>query len=187
MALYDSLSFVGYAELVASNAPSGFTPSSDPVSIILSTGVTQVVFSSAAVGRRCQTFMRTKKMYFLQASEDVIIISCEGTLLICEMTYMIQKMLNSYSFRYETLSTGSAEVLGVHRNLSQLGSVQDCLISCGWRHLGNNLSNNWDTETNLSDQHRPRLIVFNYYYVAQSGLTGSTGGSMLIDATPIQL
>jgi len=179
-AIFDALAFVGYSLLTPTNPASGYTPTTDAVSIILSDGTTQTVFSSLGVARRCQTYMNSKNQYYLQASDDIVIINCETKLLICEMTFLVQKLLNSYTLLYH----GGA-VKAVHRNLSSMVSLQDALISVGLRNLGNDFQGNYDLETNLADQWRPRIKVVDYYFVAT--VTSSTQGSQLSDSTPIQI
>ena len=178
-AIFDSLAFVGFTELTPTNATG--TPSTDTVTLIMSDGTTQTVFSSLLIARRCQTYMNSRNQYYLQASDDIIIINCETKLLIMEMTFMIQKLLNSYTLLYH----GGA-VKAVHRNLSNMVSLQDALVSVGWRSLGSTpMQGNYDLETNLDDAFRPRIKVVDYYFVGT--VSSSTQGSQLSDSTPIQI
>ena len=71
--------------------------------------------------------MHARKQYYLQANDDVIIVHVSGVkLLILETSMLNQKLLNSYNFIYSRKS-----VRGVHRNLSTISNLTDCLISVG--------------------------------------------------------
>ena len=90
-----------------------------------------------------------------------------------------QNLLNRYNFIYSRKS-----VRGVHRNLSTINNLTDCLISVGYKKSSTTpFANNYDLETNLQTIERPNIKVIDYHYV--ESVSNSTTGSLLTDATSI--
>ena len=147
------------------------------VSIILSDGTTQTVFDSIATALRCLNFMNSRKQYYMNANDDIMIVNVSGVkLLILETTFLNQKLLNSYNFIYSR-----GKVKGVHRNLSNIVNLTDALISVGYKKNSTTaFSNNYDLETNLPDNERPRIKLVEVPYVPTP--TDSNTGSLLGDS-----
>eukprot|EP00972_Heterocapsa_arctica_P101088 14899358-Heterocapsa_arctica.AAC.1 len=71
-------------------------------------------------------------------------------------------MMNSYVFTYH-----GAKVVGIHRSMSSIVSLEEALQSTGFRCVnipwGINNSNAC-METNLADTDRPRIAICDYKY-----------------------
>ena len=154
--------------------------SGGPVNLILSTGTTEQVFDSHDTALRCLAFMHGRKQYYLQASDDIIIVNVSGVkLLILETTMINQKLLNSYVFIYSRKA-----VRGVHRNLATISNLTDCLVSVGYKKTTTTpFNNNYDLETVLPADERPNIKVVDYHYV--ESLSNSTTRSVLYDPITI--
>ena len=175
MPIFGSSEFTDYTVETPSSVE--VKESGGAVLLILSTGITEMIFDSIDTSMRCLSFMNARKQYYLQASDDIIIVNVSGVkLLILETTMLNQKLLNSYNFIY---SRGS--VRGVHRNLATINNLTDCLISVGYKKSSvTPFANNYDLETSLSTAERPNIKVVDYHYV--ESLSNSTTGSLLVDA-----
>ena len=69
----------------------------------------------------------------MQANDEIIIVNISGVkLLILETTMLNQKILNSFNFIYSR-----GDVKGVHRNLSNVVSLTDALVSVGYKKILN--------------------------------------------------
>ena len=148
-----------------------------PVTIILSSGLTETVFNDLDTALRCLNFMNSRKQYYMQVNDDIIVVNISGTkLMILETTMLNQKLLNSFNFIYTR-----GDVRGVHRNLSSIVSLTDALVFVGYKKSSTaQLNNNYDLEGNLSDAERPRIKIVDYHYVQNP--SSSDGGSLLSDA-----
>ena len=63
------------------------------VSIIKSDNTTEVIFSSVSQALTCLETMHRNNQYYLQASDDIVVINISATkLLIAENTFIIQKL-----------------------------------------------------------------------------------------------
>ena len=61
------------------------------VSILLNDGSTVVIFNSVADGLTCLQFMRSNGLYYLQLSDNIMLINIGGAkMLIVETTFMNQ-------------------------------------------------------------------------------------------------
>ena len=148
------------------------------VSITKDDGSTVVVFNSVQDGITCLQFMYSKNMYYLQASEDIMIINVSGVkLLILTTTIMNQKLMNNYTFAYIR-----GKVRAIHRNLSTIRTLTDALISVGYQLSGSAFTNNYSLQGALTTATMPHIQIFDLNYVSTP--TISTG-SFLEDATPI--
>jgi len=133
------------------------TLGTDAVKLIMSDGTTKTVFDTITTALKCLNFMRSRKQYYLQASDEITIINCETKLLILESTFLNQILMNSYVFQYF-----GKELIGVHRNLSTIQSLTDALASVGFKKTdATPFNSNWDLETNLVDAERPRIKVID--------------------------
>ena len=113
----------------------------------------------------------------MNANDDIMIVNVSGIkLLILETTFLNQKLLNSYNFIYTR-----GKVRGVHWNLSNIVNLTDALISVGYKKNSTTaFNNNYDLETNLPDNERPRIKLVDYHFV--SAPANSSTGSLLEDS-----
>ena len=152
--------------------------STSSVNLIMSDGSTNTIFDSVATGLKLLEFMNSRNQYYLQASDDVMIINVDGIkLLIVETTFMNQKLMNSFTFTYNR-----GRVRCIHRTLATIMSLTDALSSVGYQNNSTvAFLNNYDLQDGLVDGSRPRIQVFDYNYVANP--TSSSQGSLLQDNT----
>ena len=177
MALLSASDFTGYSDSFA--VPAGFN---DPifagsVDLILSTGITQLVFDSLSSALKCIYYMETNNLYSLSPNEDVTIINLRSKLLILENTYINQKMMNSYVFTYH-----GAGVRGIHRSMSDTVTLTEALSSVGFRCVGLPWStdSNPKMETDRADKDRPRIQVVDWVYKSPT-----LPHSNLLDSSPL--
>ena len=162
MALYVAADFSGYSSTWA--VPSGET---DPlytgaVTIILSTGVTQTVFDALSTAMKCIHYMDSNDLYLMMPNEDISIINLRSKLLILENTFINQKLMNNYTFKYDT----SKKVQAISRNTANIFNLEDALTSMGFRCTGTPWATdcNPKLETNRPDDERPRIQVIDFLY-----------------------
>ena len=80
------------------------------VTLIKSDGATESIFDSLDTALGCLNFLNSRKQYYMQANDDIIIVSVSGTqFLILETAMLNQKLLNSISFIYSR-----RDLRGVH-------------------------------------------------------------------------
>ena len=94
------------------DVPVGETGESPPnaahsVQLTLQDGTVINVFDSLTTALKCISTMRAKGQWFLQASEDVVVVSVGTKLLVLEATLVNQKMLQSFA---PALPTGAGLV-----------------------------------------------------------------------------
>ena len=113
----------------------------------------------------------------MQANDVIIIVNISGVkLLILETTMLNQKLLNSSNFIYTR-----GKIRGVHRNLSNIVSLTDALVSVGYKESSTiQFNNNYVLETNLADNERPRIKLVDYHYIQNP--SNSNTGSLLSDS-----
>eukprot|EP00972_Heterocapsa_arctica_P004620 686204-Heterocapsa_arctica.AAC.1 len=70
-------------------------------------------------------------------------------------------MMNPYVFTYH-----EAKVVGIHRSMSSIVSLEEALQSTGFRVVGAPwaIEPNVTMETNRTDTDRPRIVVCDYLY-----------------------
>ena len=132
------------------------------IDMILSTGVTVQVFESMGTMLKCIHYMDSHNLYSMSPNEDITILNLRSKLLILENTYINQKMMNSYVFTYH-----GAKVVGIHRSMSSIVSLEEALQSTGFRCVGipwGDAESNAKMETNRNDSDRPRIVVCDYKY-----------------------
>ena len=129
-----------------------------PVQLILFDGTTNTIFDSVATGLKLIEFMNSRSQYFLQASDDIMIINADGAnLLIIETSFMNQKLMNSFSFIYSR-----GKIRCIHRALATVMSVTDALVSVGYQNnSASSFPSNYDLQDGLIDASRPRIQVFD--------------------------
>ena len=129
--------------------------------IALSTDVTQQVFDQLSTAIKCIHYLETNKLYSISPNEDINVISLRSKLLVLEITYIHQAIMNSYLFTYH-----DSEVKGTHRSMADTVSLGQVLASVGFRCIGLP----WDTdsypkmESNRADKNRPRIQVVDACY-----------------------
>ena len=174
MPLFGSSDFVDYPVETPNNDVKG---SGGSISWIKTDGSTETIVDSLDTALRCLNFMNSRKQYYMQANDDISIVNISGVkLLVLETTMLNQKWLNSFKFIYSR-----GDVRGVHRNLSNIVSLTDALVSVGYKKSSTiQFNNNYDLETNLSDDERPRIKLLDYHYIQNP--TDSNTGSLLSDS-----
>ena len=119
------------------------------------------MFDTLQTALRCIHYMDRNNLYSLSPNEDITILNLRSKLLILENTYLNQKMMNSYVFTYH-----GAKVVGIHRSMSSIVSLEEALQSTGFRVVGGpwGVDSNSKMETNRADSDRPRIVVVDYLY-----------------------
>ena len=149
------------------------------VSMVKSDGTNALVFNSVADGLACLHHMHINGLYYLQLSDDIVLINLSGVkLLILETTFLNQKLMNAYCFSYNR-----GKVRATHRNLSTIKSLTDALKSVGFQLVGSAFTNNYSLQASLSGTQRPNIQVFDLHY--KTNPTDLTTGSFLEDSTQI--
>jgi hypothetical protein len=149
------------------------------VSMVKSDGTNALVFNSVADGLACLHHMHINGLYYLQLSDDIVLINLSGVkLLILETTFLNQKLMNAYCFSYNR-----GRVRATHRNLSTVKSLTDALKSVGFQLVGSDFNNNYSLQAALSGIQRPYIQVFDLKY--KSNPTALNVGSFLEDSTQL--
>ena len=134
------------------------------------------VFDSLETALKCISTMRAKGQWFLQASEDIVVVSVGTKLLILEANLVNQKMLQRFAPWYQLGS-----VRFQHRNVSQLASLTTALQQSGYcMKAALPFANNYDLK---NAPNPPSVQVVDWYYTAFPA--DSSQGTLLEDATPI--
>ena len=74
----------------------------DPVSLTCSDGSTIVVFDTLATGLKCLESMRATGQWYIQATDEVMVVSVGTKLLLLETTLTNQKLMQTYTAFYNT-------------------------------------------------------------------------------------
>ena len=134
------------------------------------------VFDSMETALKCLSTMRAKGQWFLQASEDIVVVSVGTKLLLLEATLVNQKLLQAFAPLYQL-----GRVLFQHRNVSQLANLTTALQQSGYCMKATlPFANNYDLK-NASNP--PSIQAVDWYYTAFP--TDNSQGTLLEDATPI--
>ena len=146
------------------------------VQLTLQDGTVINVFDSLTTALKCLSTMRAKGQWFLQASEDVVVVSVGTKLLVLEATLINQKMLQSFAPLYQL-----GQVLFQHRNVSQLATLTTALQQSGYcMKAPLPFANNYDLR---QASNPPAVQVVDWYYTAFPA--DSSQGTLLQDASPI--
>jgi hypothetical protein len=179
MALYVAGDFSGYSATYA--VPSDYD--GDPLytgatTLILSTGVTQTVHDALSTALKQIHYMDSNNLYSMMPNEDITIINLRSKLMILENTYINQKLMNNFVFKYDT----SGKVQAVSRNSSIVFNLEDALTSMGFRCFLTPWSTdcNPKLETNQDDDNRPRIQIIDLYYKHPSDPNTNLEDSTLI-------
>ena len=149
------------------------------VSMVKSDGTSALIFNSVSDGLTCLHHMHINNLYYLQLSDDIVLINLSGVkLLILETTFLNQKLMNAYCFSYNR-----GRVRATHRNLSTVKSLTDALKSVGFQLVGSDFTNNYSLQAALSGIQRPNIQVFDLNY--KSNPTALNVGSFLEDSSQI--
>ncbi len=161
MAILNLFDFDNYSSTYAVPAYVTTALYNGSVDMILSTGVTVQVFENLSTMLKCIHYMDSNNLYSMSPNEDITILNLRSKLLILENTYLNQKMMNSYVFTYH-----GAKVVGIHRSMSSIVSLEEALQSTGFRVVGGPwaINSNANMETNRADSDRPRIVVCDYKY-----------------------
>ncbi len=179
MAILNVSDFSGNSATYAIPATDSSVIYAGSVDIILSTGITTQVFDTLSTAIRCIAYMDSNNLYSLSPNEDITILNLRSKLLIIENTYINQKMMNSYVFTYH-----GAKVVGIHRSMSSIVSLEEALQSTGFRVVGAPwaVESNLKMETNRIDSDRPRIVVVDFKYKHPT-----LPHTALEDSTPIEI
>ena len=159
MVLLQSSDFDIYVAAWSVPVQDGIQVFTGSVGLVLSTGVTQLVFDRVSTASTCIQYMEATKLYYLCPNEDITITTLRSQLLVLENTCINLQMMNSYVFTYH-----GSEVRAIHRSMSETVSLTEALASCGFRCVGLP----WDVDSspkmqeNRVDRHRPRIQVVDY-------------------------
>ena len=176
MALLSASGFTAYSDSYAIPANSSDVIFSGSVDLILSTGITQQVYT-LSTGLKCTHYMEANKLYSLSPNEDITIINLRSKLLILENTYINQKMMNPYVFTYH-----GNQVQAIHRSMADMVSLSEALASVGFRCIGLpwNTAVNAKMENDRADKDRPRIQVIDCVYKSPT-----LPHTNLVDSSPI--
>ena len=97
------------------------------VQLTLQDGSVVTVFSSLEVALHCLKAMRARGQWFLQASEDVVVVSSGTRLLLLEANLVNQKMLQQFA-----VVDLSGRTLFQHRSCSQSATLTAALQQSGY-------------------------------------------------------
>jgi hypothetical protein len=97
------------------------------VLLTLQDGNVVSVFSSVLVALQCLRSMKERGQWFLQASEDVVVVSNGSKLLVLEASLVNQKLLQQFS-----CTAISGRTLFQHRSCSQLVTLTAALQQSGY-------------------------------------------------------
>ena len=173
-ALFTDAQFVG----IAATLPVGINAPVNPthvVRLILSTGDT-IVFGTVGVLMKLVTRMKRDGQHTISPQEDVFVALAGSTkLVIGEMTFQNQKLLNAGSLAY---SQGQLEV---HMRAGACIETLDGALACVG-HFRQAAAAYASTADLLLPQGvaSPRLIVVDYRY------SEVDGGTTFVDAPPLQ-
>ncbi len=149
------------------------------VSLVLSDGTTLNVFDAHDTALKCLHYMNVSKLYSYSPSEDITILNLETKLLILENTFMNQKLMNLFTAIYT-----SGMVHWVTRSLASQMETKEAYQAVGYKLVNATMNNNYDWETNITDNaKRPHIHLVDWHYVSSPAT--STDGSIMADGTPI--
>ena len=112
------------------DVPQGQTSIPNPahgVLLSLQDGSVVSVFSSVEVAMQCLKAMKERGQWFLQGSEDVVVVSNASKLLVLEASLVNQKMLQQFS-----CVSLSGRTLFQHRSCSQVVTLTAALQQSGY-------------------------------------------------------
>jgi hypothetical protein len=149
-AIFDDTSFAGVQPRDAYGTDGAIIPIQHPdhaVQLLLSDRTLVTVFSSVTVALRCMEFMHLREQWLLQASDDIIIVSCGAKLILAEASLVNQKLLASFMPVYFGGQTRFA-----HRSMSSLLRLSDALQTVGYC-VQSPLLNNYDLANAIGPPH----------------------------------
>ena len=148
----------------------------DQVSISLSDKTTVDVFDSVTTALRCMEFLRQREQWLLQASDDVLVISCGGKLIVAEASLINQKLFSSF---LPVCYGGTTRFH--HRSMSSVLRLADALQTVGFC-VQSPLLNNYDFKTATI---KPHLLIVDINFAATA--TSEKPGSLLDDGAVNQI
>ena len=117
------------------------------------------VFSSVEVAMQCLKAMKARGQWFLQASEDVIVVSNGTRLLLLEASLVNQKMLQQFA-----VVDLSGRTLFQHRSCSQSATLTAALQQSGYCMKSSlPFASNFDLR---SAPNPPAIVVVDWFFDA---------------------
>ena len=157
MALFSSGDFP-----LAFDVPRGETAMLNPahgVQLTLQDQSVVTVFSTLEVAMQCLRAMKERGQWFLQASEDVIVVSNGTRLLLLEASLVNQKMLQQFS-----VVDISGRTLFQHRSCSQSATLTAALQQSGYCLKALlPFASNYDL---LRAPNPPAIVVVDWFFTA---------------------
>ena len=149
----------------------------DPVCLTVSDGTVQTVFDSLSTALKCLAQMRAQGQWFVQASDEVIVVSVGTKLLLMESSLTNQKLLQQCTPLY----TSSGQTVFQNKLASAQSSLTGALQKSGYlMQAALPFVGNYDLAAAPGP---PAVQIVDWFY--QASPTSSTQGSQLTDATPI--
>ena len=134
------------------------------------------VFDALQTALKCLSAMRAKGQWFLQASEDIVVVSVGTKLLLLESALVNQKLLQAFAPMYQL-----GAVRFQHRNVSQLANLTTALQQSGYCHKAAlPFANNYDLK---NAPNPPSIQVVDWFYTAFPA--DSSAGTLLEDSAAI--
>jgi hypothetical protein len=141
------------------------------VLLTLQDGSVVSVFSSTEVALQCLKAMKARGQWFLQGSEDVVVVSNGSQLLLLEASLVNQKLLQQFACVYV-----SGRTLFQHRSCSQIVTLTAALQQSGYCMKASlPFAGNLDLR---SAPNPPAIQLVDWFYDAFPA--DSTSGSQLL-------
>ena len=145
----------------------------DPVALACSDGSTVTVFDTLSTALKCLASMTGSGQWYIQATDEVMVVSVGTKLLILETTLTNQKMMQTYTAWYST----SGQVVFQNKSTSQSNSLTGALQKCGYlMQAAQPFQNNYDLAHAPGP---PNIQIVDWFYLANAA--NSTQGSKLND------
>jgi hypothetical protein len=148
----------------------------DQVSIAISDKTTVDVFDSVTTALRCMEFLRQREQWLLQASDDILVISCGSKLIVAEASLINQKLFSSFLPIYY-----GGQLRFHHRSMSSVLRLADALQTVGFC-VQSPLLNNHDFKNATV---KPYLLLVDINFAATT--TSQAPGSVLDDGGTNQI
>ena len=133
---------------------------SDAVALTLSDGSTHVVFDTLATALRCLAQMNSAGQWYIQASDEVMVVSVGTKLLLLETTLTNQKLMQTYAAFYST----AGQTVFQNKSTSQQNSLTGALQKCGYlMQAAQPFQNNYDLAHAPGP---PNIQIVDWFYLA---------------------
>ena len=142
----------------------------DPVTMVLSSGVAVTVFDTLETALKCMKYMYEQNQWLLQLPKVMVVSVCHHKLLLLEATLQNQRLLQTFAAPlYEHGAVRFASRLSYDTS-----DLQNALQSVGSLQMSALLDNIDLATVNV------QLVDWNYQANASAGQ-----GSLLVDASPL--